>query len=90
MQGARTAEKISEEAKISEDQKQVYLYWKNCIDRSEKAQPKDEWKAAKDRLECKGANEEEKKPYVNGFRLHYETLKSFLDQTVAEFKITPT
>lgn len=90
MQGARTAEKIVEKTKEDEDQKQVCLYWKNCIERSEKAQPTDEWKAAKDRLECKGSNEDDKKPYVNGFRLHYETLKSFLDQTVAEFKVTPT
>ncbi len=90
MQGERTAENIAEKSKDEIDEKQVYLYWMNCIKRAEKAQPTDEWKAAKDRLECKGENEDKKKPYVNGFRLHYETLKSFLDQTVAEFRITPT
>lgn len=90
MQGARTAEKIDEKTKADFEQQQICLYWMNCIKRAEKAQPTDNWNAAKDRLECKGANEDEKKPYVNGFRLHYETLKSFLDQSIAEFKITPT
>lgn len=91
MQGVRTAEKLAEETKLTESDRELYLYWENCLKRAEKTQPIKEWNAAKNRLECKPKSDtDDNKPYVNGFRLHYETLKSFLDQSVAEFKITPT
>lgn len=95
MQGVRIAKDKIEAKKVTEDQKQVWRYWKNCVKRAEKAQPKDQWKAAEDRLKCKSPPDEKNRtgkdePYVNGFRLHYEGLKSFLDQSDADFKITPS
>ena len=67
-------------------------YWMNCVKRSKKMMPLDRWKSAVKRLNAKGQKEDvgDEKPYVNGFRQHYEALKSFLDQTSADFKITPT
>lgn len=67
----------------------TYKYWMEVIQRAEKAQPTDEWKLADDRLNCE-VGTEEKLPYVNGYRLHYESLKSFLDQISPNFTVTPT
>lgn len=78
--------------KPTEEESQIWRYWNNCIKRSEKSQPTTEWTAAVNRLKCKRADDKqiEEKPYVNGFRQHYESLKSFLDQTIAEFNVSPT
>ena len=74
----------------------IYKYWMSNIKRAEKQQPLKNWQAADARLNCeetdptkdgRGGNA---LPYVNGFRLHYESLKSFLDQTEPTFKISPT
>ncbi len=74
----------------------IYKYWMSNIKRAEKQQPRKLWQAADARLNCeekdptkdgRGGNA---LPYVNGFRLHYESLKSFLDQTEPTFKISPT
>ena len=66
-----------------------YHYWMNWVKRSEKLQPVIQWKSAEDSLSTTvGYGTEE--PYVSGFRLHYEALKSFLDQTDPAFRITPT
>lgn len=79
--------------KPTEDESQLYRYWKNCIERSEKTHPTKEWDAAVNRLKCQSSDDggkTEEKPYVNGFRQHYESLKSFLDQTIAEFNVSPS
>jgi len=78
-----------------EREKQVWRYWENCIKRAEKDQKEmgKDWTAAEDRLKCKNNEESrsgDEKPYVNGFRQHYEALKGFLDQTTAGFKVVPT
>ncbi len=88
--------KIVGKSDISEgNNRQITTYWMNCIKRAEKAQPKEDWLAAMNRLKCKkGSGEEgrggEEKPYVNGYRLHYEAMKAFLEQRNAEFNVTPT
>lgn len=86
---------ISEDKSPKENDRQISTYWINCIKRAEKAQPTAEWLAAMNRLKCKEGSGEEgrggnEEPYVNGFRLHYESLKAFLDQRNAEFNVTPT
>jgi hypothetical protein len=74
----------------------IYKYWMSNIKRAEKKQPRDDWNAADARLNCdtddptKDDRGGDAKPYVNGFRLHYESLKSFLDQTEPTFKVSPT
>lgn len=66
---------------------QLYRYWMNWVKRAKKNQPTDEWKEAEKRL---AADSDDKLPYVNGYRLQYESLKSFLDQRDASFRITPS
>ncbi len=74
----------------------IYKYWMSNIKRAEKLQPRKDWAAADARLNCdktdptKDDRGGETLPYVNGFRLHYESLKSFLDQTEPTFKVSPT
>lgn len=87
-------EPIVEQSQTSADELQVWRYWQNCIKRSIKAQPKAEWEKATKRLKAESYQEKSltisNEPYVNGFRQHYEALKSFLDQADASFSITPT
>lgn len=66
----------------------IYNYWMNWIKKSRKLQPDKEWKEAEERL--KGGKEEKDLPYVNGYRQQYESLKSFLDQNDASFRIVPS
>ena len=75
---------------------QTYRYWSKEIGLSEKQQPVKEWEAAEARLQIKKSDltgEEERggdeEPYVNGWRLLYESLKSFLDQRDAMFNVMP-
>jgi hypothetical protein len=77
----------------SGEERQLTLYWFNCIKRSIKEQRGEEWKDAEDRLRCKTGPEgisEQELPYVNGLRRLYEGLKAFLDQTEPSFNVTPT
>ena len=69
------------------DEKKLYHYWMNNIKRAKKAQPVDAWKRAEDKLLV---SDVDKQPYLSGFRLLYESLKSFLDQNVPQFDIQPS
>ena len=69
------------------DNKKLHNYWMNCIKRAKKNQPTDAWKRAEEKLDVKDV---EKQPYMSGFRLLYESLKSFLDQNTPQFDIQPT
>ena len=66
------------------DDKKLYHYWMNSIKRAEKLQPKEAWKRAEDKLLVNDVN---KQPYLSGYRLLYESLKSFLDQSAPQFDI---
>jgi len=69
------------------DDKKLYHYWMNSIKRAEKAQPTKSWDRAKDKLKVADVD---KQPYISGYRLLYESMKSFLDQNVPQFDIQPT
>lgn len=74
---------------ITDSDRKHYRYWMNWVGRSEKLQPDKQWKNAEKSLSTKVGYDDEES-YVDGFRLHYEALKSFLDQTEPSFRITPT
>jgi len=76
---------------ITPEDEQLYRYWVGFQVRlAMKAQPTKEWEEADGRLKCKTAKGETKIPYVNDYRNMYEKLKSFLDQTTANFQCLPT
>ena len=70
--------------------KQKHTYWMNCIKRAKKMRPEDRWKEASDRLNCRKSDSNRGKPYVNGYRLLYESLKSFIDQINPSFQVEPS
>lgn len=65
----------------------LYLYWMSWIKRSKKNQPKEAWKKAEDMLLIADSD---KQPYLSGFRLLYERLKSYLDQIRPTFDVVPS
>jgi len=69
------------------DDRKLYHYWMNNIKRAKKAQPSDAWTRAEEKLLIKDLG---KQPYLSGFRLLYESLKSFLDQNSPQFDIQAT
>jgi hypothetical protein len=69
------------------DDKKLYHYWMNSIKRAKKAQPTDAWKRAENKLKVDDVG---KQPYLSGYRLLYESMKSFLDQNTPQFDIQPT
>ena len=69
------------------DDTKLHNYWMNSIKRAKKNQPIDAWKRAEDRLQV---TDIEKQPYLSGYRLLYESMKSFLDQNTPQFDIQPT
>jgi hypothetical protein len=63
----------------------------NWIKRSKKKQPEKAWKKAEDMLLVGDEdNTKDKPPYLSGFRLLYERLKSYLDQIDPTFDVVPT
>lgn len=68
--------------------RQTVEYWKKWVRKSRKMQPVKVWKEADEAL--KVPENENERPYVSGYRLLYESLKSFLDQTDASFRVIPT
>lgn len=66
--------------------KKLYDYWMNSIKRAKKNQPKEAWKRAEAKLEVEDVD---KQPYLSGYRLLYESMKSFLDQNTPQFDIQP-
>ncbi|MFA5381892.1 MAG: hypothetical protein WC356_01915 [Candidatus Micrarchaeia archaeon] len=69
----------------------LYIYWMNWIKRSKLQQPVESWKKAENMLLVnKDKDSTEKSPYLSGFRLLYERLKSYLDQTDPTFDVVPT
>lgn len=69
------------------DEKKLYHYWMNNIKRSRKAQPSASWKRAEEGLLV---DDVDKQSYLSGFRLLYEALKSFLDQSIPQFDVQPS
>jgi len=65
----------------------LYHYWMNNIKRARKNQPVDAWERAESKLDIKDI---ERQPYLSGFRLLYESLKSFLDQNSPQFDVQPS
>ena len=65
-----------------------YKYWMSWAKRAEKMQPVDEWKAAEERLMGGDVSDIKSLAYVSGYRLQYESLKSFLDQTEAQINVS--
>jgi len=69
------------------DEIKLYHYWMHNIKRAKKTHPTEAWERAEQKLLVK---EIEKQPYLSGFRLLYESLKSFLDQNSPQFDIQPS
>lgn len=72
---------------VNKEGRDLYLYWMSWIKRSKKNQPVDAWQKAEDMLLV---NDSAKQPYLSGFRLLYERLKSYLDQIAPTFDIVPS
>lgn len=69
----------------------LYIYWMSWIKRSKKKQPVKSWeKAEKILLVDEEKNKGKKSPYLSGFRLLYERLKSYLDQIDPTFDVVPS
>lgn len=76
---------VSDKDKIDND---LYVYWTSWIKRSKKLQPVESWTKAENMLVI--GDSKEKSPYLSGFRLLYEALKSYLDQQDPTFDVVPT
>lgn len=70
------------------DDKKLHNYWMNSLKRARKNQPTEAWKRAEEKLEVSD-DRIEKQPYLSGYRLLYESMKSFLDQNTPQFDIQP-
>lgn len=78
------------EKEITAEERQLWRYWTNWIRRSKKKHPTKDWEAAKKALlGPENIEEVEKLDAVSGYRLQYESLKSFLDQVEPTFQVTP-
>jgi len=74
------AKKPKTEAPTSQERR-VYRYWQNCINRAIKAQPTNLWEKAEKRYSAKeGETDDAERPFVNDCRKHHEASMSFLDQ----------
>ncbi len=71
--------------KDNKEQRDLYLYWMSWIKRAKKNHPDKAWKRAEDALLVSDENKD--RPYVSGFRLLYERMKSYLDQISPTFDV---